>query len=113
MGAVHTGLSASLDQEVRMYRSNIFAASTSKTYASHRAAYISFCAQLGIAPVPLSPTNLGRYIAYLSRRLAFSYVRQYLNIVRLIHLEADLPNPLENNWYVTSILKGVRRVCGG
>ena len=62
--------------------------------------------------VPLSQTDLGRYIAYLSRRLCFSSVRQYLNVVRLVHLETGLKNPLEDNWYVTSILNGVRRVKG-
>ena len=29
-----------------------------------------------------------------------------------MHLEAGLPNPLEKNWYVSSILKGIRRVKG-
>ena len=65
-----------------------------------------------ISPFPLSQENLGRYIAFLSRRLCFSSVRQYLNTVRLMHLEAGLKNPLEKNWYVDSILKGVRRIKG-
>ena len=39
-------------------------------------------------------------------------MKQYLNIVHLVHLEAGLPNPLEKNWYVATILKGVRRVKG-
>lgn len=79
---------------------------------AQRVAYMEFCAKVNISPVPLSQTDLGRYIAYLSRRLCFSSIRQYLNIVRLLHLEAGLPNPLENNWYVSSILKGVKRVKG-
>ena len=65
-----------------------------------------------IQPVPLSQADLGRYVAFLSRRLCFTSVRQYLNIIRLMHLEAGLQNPLEKNWYVSSILKGVRRVKG-
>ena len=65
-----------------------------------------------IQPVPLSQADLGHYVAFLSRRLCFTSVRQYLNIVRLMHLEAGLQNPLEKNWYVSSILKGVRRVKG-
>ncbi|MES9879856.1 MAG: hypothetical protein ABW185_03145 [Sedimenticola sp.] len=105
-------MSASLDQEVGIYRSHTFAASTAKTYASQRAMFIKFCSQLNIAPVPLSQADLGRYIAFLSQRLTFASVRQYLNVVRLFHLEAGLHNPLDNNWYVASILKGVRRVKG-
>ena len=105
-------LSASLDKEVLQYRSHSFAASTSKTYSTQLTTYMKFCAEMNIKLVPLSQENLGRYIAFLSRRLCFNSVRQYLNIVRLVHLEANFNNPLENNWYVTSILKGVRRVKG-
>ena len=58
-----------------------------KTYPVHQLTYLDFCTKIGIAPVPISQTDLGRYIAYLSRKLTFSSVRQYLNIVRLLHLE--------------------------
>lgn len=75
-------------------------------------AYLEFCNKLSIAPVPLSQQDLGRYIAFLSQKLCFTSVRQYLNIVRILHVEAGLPNPLAQNWYVSAILKGVRRVKG-
>ena len=102
----------SLDDDVMFYRSNTFAASTSRTYLAHKVAYFEFYNKISVKPVPLSQYDLGRYIAYLSRRLCFSSVRQYLNIVRLLHVEAGFGNPLENNWYVSSILKGVKRVKG-
>ena len=105
-------LATSLDDEVLHYRANSFAASTSKTYLTQLSAYLQFCAQMNICTIPLSQENLGRYIAFLSRRLCFSSVRQYLNAVRLVHLEAGMQNPLEKNWYVSSILKGVRRLKG-
>ena len=103
---------ASLDLDVNFYRGHTFAASTSRTYATQKLVYFEFCSKLSIAPIPLSQYDLGRYIAYLSRKLCFSSVRQYLNIVRILHVDAGLPNPLEHNWYVSSILKGVRRVKG-
>ena len=105
-------LSSSLDDEVNFYQTNVFAASTSRTYSVHQLAYLDFCSKVGIVPVPISQVDLVRYIAFLSRRLSFSSVRQYLNIVRLMHLENGHTNPLTNNWYVASILKGVRRVKG-
>ena len=101
-----------LDREVQLYRVNTFASSTNRTYMAQRMAYFQFCTKVKVSPLPISQTNLGRYIAYLSRRLSFSSVRQYLNVVRLLHLEAGLANPLEKNWYVQSILKGVKRVKG-
>ena len=33
-------------------------------------------------------------------------------MVRLLHLEAGFGNPLADNWYVSSILKGVKRIKG-
>ena len=101
-----------LDKEVQFYRDNIFATSTNRTYMAQRLAYFEFCAKVKISPLPLSQVDLGRYIAYLSRCLCFSSIRQYLNVVRLLHLEAGLANPLKKNWYVPSIFKGVKRVTG-
>ena len=99
-GSARSNLSDCLDKEVLFYRENTFAASTNKTYLAQRAAYFDFCVKMGISPIPLSQEDLGRYIAFLSRRLTFSSVRQYLNAVRLLHLDAGLANPIENNWYV-------------
>lgn len=105
-------LTATLDKEVQFYRANSFAASTVKTYSAHLTAYSEFCNSLKIPLIPISQHDLGRYIAFLSRRLSFNSIRQYLNVVRLLHLDAGLKNPLDENWYVSSILKGVRRVKG-
>ena len=107
-----SALPKSLDDEVLKYRANSFAAYTSKTYLTQLSAYLNFCSRMNIKPVPLSQENLGRYIAFLSRRLCFSSVKQYLNAVHLVHLEAGLQNPLEKNWYVSSILKGVCQLKG-
>ncbi|MEW8548539.1 MAG: hypothetical protein AB2693_33985, partial [Candidatus Thiodiazotropha sp.] len=86
-------LTASLDQDVSFYMDNTFAPSTSRTYMTQQLAYFEFCNKVSIQPVPLSQADLGRYIAYLCRRLCFSSVRQYLNVVGLIHLEAGFANP--------------------
>lgn len=61
--------------------------------------------------MPISELNLARYIAYLACRLCYNSVKQYLNIVHLLHLESGLPNPLDS-WYLTSLLRGCRRVKG-
>ena len=94
------------------FRSNTFASSTQKTYATQASFYFEFCAKVGIQPVPLSQADLGRYIAYLSHKLTYNSIRQYLNVLRILHLDAGYENSLANNWYVTTILKGVRRVKG-
>ena len=62
--------------------------------------------------MPASTVNICRYIVYLARTKRFSSINQYLNIIRLLHLENNLPHPYENNYHITSLLKGVKRVKG-
>ena len=93
------------------YRTHTFATSTARTYKTHLKAYTAFCNLLHIPPLPISQLNLARYIAYLSSRLCYASVKQYLNIVRLLHIESGVANPL-GTWYLDSLLRGCRRVMG-
>ena len=63
-------------------------------------------------PVPANEKTIAMYAAYLARRLRPASVRQYLNIVRAMHLEAGLSNPLKDSWFTSSTLKGIDRVKG-
>lgn len=92
-------------------RTNAYAASTRRTYLTYLHSFLKFCSDNNIAPVPISSANLGRYIAHLSLKLSFSSLRNYLSVVRILHLEAGKPNPLDS-FYISSILKGARRVLG-
>ena len=54
-----------------------------------------------------------RYTAFLGRTLSPASVRQYMNIIRIIHLDAALPNPLEMfHYHIQSILTGMKRSKG-
>ena len=101
-----------LGQEVSRLRQLTFAESTRCTYSCQLLLYLKFCASLNISPVPISQHSLGRYIAFISSKLSFSSVRQYLNFVRFLHLEVGYANPLLDNWYISSILIGMRRLKG-
>ena len=101
-----------LDAEVAHYRARTFAESTKKSYASHRKSYINFCLEFGYRAVPVEHTVLCRYTAYLARRLAHSSIKKYLNIIRLMHIEMGFENPLKENWFLNSVLKGIGRVKG-
>ena len=72
---------------------------------------MSFCIALRIPLVPISILNLSRYVALLSNSLAYSSITAYLNIVRLLHVESGLPNPVQD-YYIKSVLKGSRRLVG-
>lgn len=95
-----------------MYRGQAFSANTKKTYHSHLRSYLSFCEMLQIVPVPISEINVAKYAAYLARRLKPSSVRQYLNIIRVLHLECKFPNPCSDSWYIKTTLKGIEKCKG-
>jgi hypothetical protein len=52
------------------------------------------------------------FCAHLARFLSANSVPRYLNVVRLLHLEAGFKNPLANNWELSSIQKGISRLHG-
>ena len=101
-----------LDKQVCMYRAHTYAENTKRTYNSHRERYLQFCASMGYSPVPASTEVLCRYAAMLASRLKYSSVTQYMNIIRLLHLEWGLKNPMEDNFWFKCTLKGIRRVKG-
>ena len=104
-------LKAELAAKVAVYRSATFAENTRRTYKSQLKSYLQFCAKIEECPVPVNVHTLCAYAAYLSDRLKPSSVRQYLNVVRLIHVECGFENPLDS-WLLTSTLRGIRRIHG-
>ena len=53
-----------------------------------------------------------RYTAFLARTLAPNSICQYLNCVRLVHLQCGLTNPLKDNWALQQVIKGIKKVHG-
>lgn len=94
------------------FRAHLFAESTKTTYKTHRDTYLRFCQYMGYSPVPAQPDHLLQYAAFLARSLKAASIRNYLNIVGLLHKEFGLPNPLLNNWPLKSLLTGINRVKG-
>ena len=103
---------ANLDDKVRWLRGHVFSPSTRVTYASQRKLYLHFCNLGGLAPVPLSHDNACQYVAFLSNKLAFNSIKQYINVVRIMHLESGHANPFNNSWHIDMLLKGTKRVLG-
>lgn len=67
---------------------------------------------MGYPAVPASSELVCRYIAHLSEKLSYNSIPKYLNIIRLLHLECGLQNPLKDNWLMSSLLRGVKRHLG-
>lgn len=67
---------------------------------------------MGYNPVPASSETLCQYVAYLARTKTYSTIRQYLNIIQMLHQEWQLPNPVKSDYELQMVLKGVRRIKG-
>ena len=102
-------LSQQLDREIREWRQHLFAESTRNCYKSHVKIYLRFCELLKCQPIPINPQNVCRYAAYLGRTRSFATVQQYLNVIRILHLEVGMHNPLIENWQLSSLLKSMKR----
>jgi hypothetical protein len=94
------------------FRGLTFAENTVKTYRTHLTAYLDFCKQLGIPPVPVSEREVALFATFLARRLKPSSVKQYINIVRILHSEAGYGHPFEQSWLVKTTLRGIDREKG-
>ena len=89
-----------------------YAVSTQRAYSTHRNNYLEFCEKIKCNAVPVTTENLCRYAAYLGRTKSFASVQQYLNIIRVVHLEMGFANPLKDNFALKSVLAGLKRGKG-
>lgn len=76
-----------------------------------RDSYLRFCLYFGKTPVPASRDTVLIYMVFLARSLAPSSIPCYMNVVRLMHLEAGCDNPLKD-WEYSMIYKGIQRRLG-
>ncbi len=51
-------------------------------------------------------------MAYLAKSLKPQSIKQYLNVIRILHLESGLQNPLADNWFLNTVVQGVKRDKG-
>ena len=88
-------------------------ASTQRSYASYRKAYLEFCRLAGYKPVPVSSQVVCEYVAYLAECLAFSSILKYLGIIRVLHEENGLANPeILQDFGVKLVLLAVKKQLG-
>ena len=98
--------------EATDFKRSAFALSTRATYRTHLRSYLRFCLYFGRTPVPADNLTLKAYVAFLARSINPNGINSYLNIVRIMHSEAGLPNPLCDNWDLKMVKRGVSRQLG-
>ena len=97
---------------MRQLKAKAFADNTIRSYNSHRKAYLKFCCIIQRRPVPATSDLLCKYVAFLTRKLRFNSIRQYLCVISHMHKELGYPDPIVGNYHLTLTLKGARRVLG-
>ena len=101
-----------LKLEASAYKQAAYADSTKKTYRSQIKSYFAFCIKFGLVPIPASQETLCYYMTFLSRSLSSSSIPGYMNVIRIIHLEAGYTNPLDKNWELKLLHRGILRLLG-
>lgn len=101
-----------LCSEASEFKRQAFAESTKITYKSQLNCFLRFCLFYKRVIVPTDLDTLRAYIAFLARSLYPSSIPGYMNVIRLIHLDAGFPNPLLKNFEIEMISRGIRRSLG-
>jgi integrase len=99
-------------REVRRYKQAAYAETTKTAYKCHLKSFMSFCVAFSCTPIPASQHTIVAYATYLARRLVPSSIPVYLNVIRLLHLEAGFNNPLTENWELGLVKRGISRTHG-
>lgn len=93
----------------RDYKRSAFANTTQKSYRCQLKCFLQFCLDYNCRPLPVSQDTLVCYVAFLSQRLLPSSLACYLNVLRILHVEAGYPNPLANNYELAMLKRGISR----
>lgn len=94
------------------YKRHVFAESTKRTYKTHMESYLAFCSAMHYFSVSATSDCLCQYAVILVKSMQYSTVKQYLNIVRLFHLDWGLQNPITNYFQLNCVLQFIRRIKG-
>jgi hypothetical protein len=103
---------SSLLREAASFKRSAFAESTKAAYRTHMNSYLRFCLYFRKVPVPAESDTLKAYSAFLARSIKPAGIGGYLNIVRIMHLEAGLDNPLKDSFELRMIKRGISRQLG-
>jgi hypothetical protein len=98
--------------EAAAFKRNAFAASTKVTYRCQLNTYMRFCIYFDRVSVPADQITLCAYIAFLARTLNPNSLPGYINIVRIMHVQAGYQNPFKDNWEISMIRRGIARKLG-
>lgn len=103
---------ASLTESARGYADEARAPATRRAYRGGWRAWVVWCGDHNIVPMPASPESIAVYLAALADRgCAVATIERALVAISQAHRMAGHPSPRSNE-ALRSVLKGIRRRCG-
>jgi hypothetical protein len=94
------------------FKRSAFAVSTQKTYRSQLKCYLQFCLDHRCLPLPCSQDTLICYTTFLAKKMLPTSIANYLNVVRILHVESGFSNPLSDNYELSMLKRGINRLKG-
>ena len=101
-----------LKEQARKYKQSAYATSSQKTYRCQLKCYLQFCIDYKLCPLPCAQETIICYTAFLASKMLPSSIANYLNVVRILHVEAGYKNPLYDNYELAMLKRGINRVKG-
>jgi hypothetical protein len=111
LGASATSF-AELLRQMAEYMTARIATSTQRNYNAYVRYYLSFCSEFHLRPRQPDKVTICLYVTRLAETCVYRTIKSYLTGVRLLHLEADLANPLPSFFNLDRTLRGIKRVKG-
>jgi hypothetical protein len=103
---------AALKMQAKIYKQSAFAVSSQKTYRCQLKCFLQFCMDYECMALPCTQETLICYTAFLAKKMLPGTVASYLNVVRILHVEAGFANPLDGNYELAMLKRGIKRVKG-
>jgi hypothetical protein len=91
---------------------NWIAHSTQWSYGAYVRYYLDFCSKFNLRALDPEELTVCLYVTQLASTCSYRTIKQYLNGVRVLHLEAGLTNPLPSFFNLERTLRGIKRVKG-
>jgi hypothetical protein len=94
------------------YITNWLATSSQRNYGAHVRYYLTFCSTYDLRPMQPDELTVCLYVTKLAETCSYRTIKNYLNGIRILHLEAGLMNPLPAMFNLERTLRGIKRVKG-
>jgi hypothetical protein len=99
-------------EQMTEYMLNWIAHSTQRNYGAYVRYYLESCFKFNLRALAPEKLTVCLYVTQLASTCSYWAIKQYMNGVRVLHLEAGLMDPLPSFFNLERTLRGIKRVKG-